>query len=124
MTEREKQAKIIGNFKKCVFLTVISFFVILGLGVTIKGLFPAIFSSNTYQLVFRGVLFYLAILYIFLLVLIYMTAKILNRAQLLKVKSLLLLILAILATPIAFFVNIIIVVILWRKADKLLSSQS
>ena len=45
-------------------------------------------------------------------------------AQLLKVKAWLLLVLAIVATPIAFFVNVIIVIVLWRKGNKLLPSPA
>jgi hypothetical protein len=124
MIEREEQMKTIGNFKKCVTLTVISFFILAGLGITIKSFLPAIFNSNIYQLGFRALLLYMIVIYIFLLVLLYKTAKILNLSGLLKVKPSLLLVLAILATPIAFFVNIIIVIIVWRKADRLLEKNS
>ncbi len=124
MVEKEVQTKTIDNFKKCVSLTAISFFIILGLGIAIKSFFPAIFNSSIYQFGFRALLLYMIILYVFLLVLLYKTAKILNLLGLLKVKSSLILVLAILATPIAFFVNIIIVVILWKKADRLLKKNS
>jgi hypothetical protein len=123
MIEREGQTKTIGNFKKCVKLTVISFFIIAGLGITIKSFLPAIFNSYIYQFGFRVLLLYMIVVYVFLLVLLYKTAKILNLSGLLKVNSYLLLVLAILATPIAFFVNIIIVIILWRKADRLLEKN-
>jgi hypothetical protein len=123
MIEREGQTKTIGNFKKCVKLTVMSFLIIVGLGITIKSFFPAIFNSYIYYFGFRALLLYMIILYVFLLTLLYRTAKILNLSGLLKVKPSLLLVLAILATPIGFFVNIIIVVILWKKADRLLKNN-
>jgi len=123
MVEREVQIKTIGNFKKCVRLTVMSFFIIVGLGVVIKNFFPVVFNSATYQFGLRVLLLYAVVLYVFLLVLLYKTAKILNLSGLLKIKPSLLLALAILATPIAFFVNIIIVVILWKKANRLLKKN-
>lgn len=101
----------------------ISFFIIAGLGITIKSFLPTVFNSQIYRLGLRALLLYLTVLYVFLLVLLYRTAKILNSSGFLRVKPSLLLILAILATPIAFFVNIIIVVILWKKADRLLKNK-
>ena len=124
MVEREVQMKTIGDFKKCVRLMVMSFFIIAGLGVVIKNFFPVVFNSAAYQFGLRVLFLYLIVLYIFLLVLLYKIAKILNLSGLLKIKASLLLVLAILATPIAFFVNIIIAVILWRKADRLLKKNS
>lgn len=124
MIEKEVETRTIGSFKKCVRLTVISFFIIAGLGAVIKSFLPAIFNSYIYQFGFRMLLLYMIVLYVFLLTLLYKTTKILNLSGLLKVRSSLLLVLAILATPIAFFVNIIIVIILWRKADVLLKKNS
>ena len=123
MDEREIQTKTVGNFKKCVKLTVVSFFIIAGLGITIKSLFPVLFNTSIYQFGLRVLLVYMIVVYVFLLALLYRTAKILNLSGLLKVKPFLLLVLAILATPIAVFVNIIIVIILWRKADRLLNKE-
>lgn len=120
MVEREAQKKTIGNFKKCVRLTVMSFFITVGLVAVIKNFFPVVFDSATYQFGLRVLFLYLIVLYVFSLVLLYKIAKILNLSGLLKIKASLLLVLAILATPIAFFVNIIIVVILWKKADRFL----
>mgnify|MGYP001611224194 CR=1 FL=1 len=123
MIEREGQTKTINNFKECVKLTVISFFIIVGLGISIKNFLPAIFNSYIYYFGFRVLLLYMIVLYVFFLVLLYKTAKILNLSGLLKVKPSLLLVLAILATPIGFFVSIIIVVVLWKKADRLLQKN-
>ncbi len=124
MIDREKQLRTITRFRKCVTLTAASFFAIYGLGTVIKSSLSAVFTSNIYQVAFGGMLVYLGVLYICLLVLMYRTARILYLAQLLKVKAWLLLVLAIVATPIAFFVNVIIVIVLWRKGNKLLPSPA
>jgi len=124
MIDREKQLRTITRFRKCVTLTVSSFFAILGIGTVIKSSLPGVFMSSIYQVAFGGMLAYLSVLYICLLALMYRTARILYLAQLLKAKAWLLLVLAIVATPIAFFVNVIIVIVLWRKGKKLLSSPA
>ena len=124
--DREKQVKTIAIFRKSVTLTVACFFIILGVGTAMRSLLSAVLMPSTYvyiyQFVFSGMLVCLCVLYIYLLVLMYKMAKMLHNAQLLKVKPWLLLVLAIMATPFAFFINVIIVIVLWRKGNKLLSS--
>jgi hypothetical protein len=118
MPDREKQQTTVEKFKRSIVLTVSSFLILMVVGIAMRGL-PTIAASYSYQLVSGAMVLLLICMYIYSLVVMYKMAVVLDNAQLLKVKPWLLLLLAIVATPIGFFVNIIIVIVLWKKANAL-----
>ena len=116
--EVSKIKSTIHRYNMMLLLTLASFFFIVGAGMTIKTFLPGVFQSSTYQITARGLLVYLAAVYIGTIVYQYKTSVILKSAGKIKTSPALLTIVTVLSTPILFLIGIIVFVVIRQKAQK------
>ncbi len=109
---------VLKKYTNMLLITILSFIIIVGIGFTVKFSFPNIFLSPSYQVFLRLLFFYMIIIYISLFVYLYKAAKILKIAGKIKARPSLLLIIAVVATPIFFLISFIVFGVISAKASK------
>jgi len=117
---------IISTFKKfqnLILLVILTLIIFLGLGNLIKAFLPDFYDSKEYTLLFRFLLLFLIVLYVFLLIYLYKTARILRLNKKSSVGPAVLLILSIIATPFVI-VTFLIAGIISARANKYLKELS